>query len=290
MDKDIGNLSKAKAINQIDYENAKKVFHSGDLYHSLGLTRETIRHYEKIGILKPNQNQENKYREFNTYDFTRLLAVDFFKKRGLTLKEILQIINGLSLSELYEVLEQKKRELERKIKEEQWILKMLDDTSNFHLEFENSLNQFSIRKGPVFEILGEFSAATAFEEYRENALDHIDQNAEDLLSRMIRAITFDRSGYKGTKMYIAKRIETDHKAGNRMLLDIGDCMYVVTESGRANDADDSMIGDIHERGYLWADKHNVQLKGVVYIQMRLVAFQNQKERLFFEAWAPIKAC
>lgn len=289
MGNDTDNASKAKAINQTDNDNAKKVYYSGDLYNSLGLTRETIRHYEKIGILKPNLNKENNYREFNTYDFTRLLAVDFYKKRGLTLGEIRQIIEGLSLSEMYEVLERKKAEIESKIKDEQRILKMLQDTSDFQLELENSLNHFSIRKGPIYEIVGELSAVTAFEEYRENALGHIDQNAEDLFGKMLREITFDRTGYKGTKMYIANKIEKDRIAGNCGQLDIGSCMYVVTESGRLNDADDNMIGDIHERGCLWAEAHNVKLKGVVYIQIRLMAFENQKERMFFEAWAPIEA-
>lgn len=289
MRKDTDNASKAKAINRIDNENAKKVFYSGDLYNSLGLTRETIRHYEKIGILTPNQNKENNYREFNTYDFTRLLAVDFYKKRGLTLGEIRRIIEGLSLSQMHEVLERKKAEIENKIMDEQRILKMIQDTSDFHFELENSLNHFSIRKGPVYEIVGELSAVTAFEEYRENALGHIDPNAEDLFGKMLREITFDRTGYKGTKMYIANKIEKEHKAGNCRQLDTGNCMYTVTESGRLNDADDSMIGEIHERGCLWADAHNVKLKGAVYIQIRLVAFQNQKERLFFEAWAPIEA-
>jgi DNA-binding transcriptional MerR regulator len=282
-----GNFSKAQEINQTDHENAKKVFHSGDLYNSLGLTRETIRHYERIGLIKPQQNKENNYREFNTYDFTRLLTIDFYKKRGLTLSEIHQIMEGLSLSEIYGVLERKKADIERKINEEQRILKMLQETNDFHTYFENSLNHFSIRKAPVYEILGELSAITAFEEYPEKALGVIDQNAGDLFGKMLREITFDRSGYTGTKMYIADKLASHRKARSR-LLDIGSCMYTVTESGRFNDADDTMIGEIHERGYRWADAHNVTLKGVVYINIGFVAFQDQKERLFFEAWAPIE--
>ncbi|SHH73187.1 DNA-binding transcriptional regulator, MerR family [Sporobacter termitidis DSM 10068] len=288
MENDAGNnLLKAKGINRLDHENAKKVFRAGDLYNSLGLTRETIRHYEKIGLLKPRQNKDNNYREFSTYDFTRLLIVDFYKKRGLTLSEIHQIIEGLSLSEIYGVLERKRVEIENKLREEQRILKMLQETSDFHAEFESSLNVFSIRKAPVYEILGELSAITAFEEYPEKALGIMDQNAEDLFGKMLREITFDRTGYTGTKMYIVNKLAPERKAPPG-LLDIGSCMYTVTESGRFNDADDAMIGEIHERGYRWADAHNVKLKGVVYINIALVAFQDQKERLFFEAWAPIE--
>lgn len=279
-------IQKAKDINQIDYDNSKKVYHSGDLYSSLGLTRETVRHYEKMGLLKPRQNNENNYREFDTYDFTRLLVIDFYKKRGLTLGEIRQILDGLPLPKIYNILERKKAEIENRIREEQLALKMLQETSDFHALFQSSLHQFSIRKGPVYEILEELSAVTAFEEYPEKALGVIDHNSEDFFGKMLREITFDRSGYTGSKMYIANKVAAENSSGSRVL-DIGKSMYIVTESGRFNDADDSMIGQMHELGYQWADAHNIKLKGSLYIKISMAAFQDQKERMFFEAWAPI---
>ena len=49
-----------------------------------GLPRETLRYYEEIGLIKPKRGQYSRYREFDLFDMSRLMAIDFYKKRGFS--------------------------------------------------------------------------------------------------------------------------------------------------------------------------------------------------------------
>lgn len=46
------------------------------------IKRETLRYYEKIGLIEPKRQIENSYRKFDRYDITNILEIDFLKKRG----------------------------------------------------------------------------------------------------------------------------------------------------------------------------------------------------------------
>lgn len=73
---------------EIDKEDLSTIYHTSDVFHDLGLTRETLRYYEKIGLIKPKRRQESQYREFDFYDMSHLMAIDFYKKRGFSSLEI----------------------------------------------------------------------------------------------------------------------------------------------------------------------------------------------------------
>ena len=54
------------------------------MFRHLGFTRETLRYYEEIGLLSPKRSQGSQYREFDLYDMSRLMSIDFYKKRGFS--------------------------------------------------------------------------------------------------------------------------------------------------------------------------------------------------------------
>lgn len=56
------------------------------------LSKDTIRYYIKIDLLKPKRDPDNGYKLFNEKDVTRLRFICKAKYLGFTLKEIKQII------------------------------------------------------------------------------------------------------------------------------------------------------------------------------------------------------
>ena len=72
-----------QSINKLDSDNST-VYRAKDLYQNLGLTRETLRYYEEIGLIAPERNQSSQYREFTFEDVSRLMSIDFYKKRGFS--------------------------------------------------------------------------------------------------------------------------------------------------------------------------------------------------------------
>ncbi|HRH40826.1 MAG TPA: MerR family DNA-binding protein [Pyrinomonadaceae bacterium] len=60
----------------------------------------TVRHYTRIGLLKPGRNQENDYKIYQPCDETRLRFICAVKECGFSLPEIAQILDVAEKKEL----------------------------------------------------------------------------------------------------------------------------------------------------------------------------------------------
>lgn len=88
-----------------------------------GFSKDTIRYYEKIGLLELDKNKRgaNNYRRFGQKEIERLMQIKFLKQFGFTLREIKnlftllesKLINCASAAEL---ADQKIRAIEDEIK------------------------------------------------------------------------------------------------------------------------------------------------------------------------------
>jgi len=63
-----------------------------ELENQLGLSRANIRFYEKEGLLTP-ERKENGYREYSEADISILKKIIIFRKIGLSLPQIKEILN-----------------------------------------------------------------------------------------------------------------------------------------------------------------------------------------------------
>ena len=58
-----------------------------------GLSPETIRHYERLGILHPDRNEQTGYRYYSLRDICLLGKIQSFLQCGFSLKEIKRMID-----------------------------------------------------------------------------------------------------------------------------------------------------------------------------------------------------
>ncbi|MDD0851634.1 MerR family transcriptional regulator [Halobacteriovorax sp. GB3] len=102
-----------------------------ELEQKSGLTRDTIRYYEKINLLEPPLRTSNGYRDYNNQHLKDIKFIITSKKIGLTLEEIkLALDNMKRLGRLCEGvkedLKNKKMKLKDEIKEREFALKEID--------------------------------------------------------------------------------------------------------------------------------------------------------------------
>jgi len=64
----------------------------GELSRKTGLTRDSIRFYEKEGLLTPDQRTHSGYRDFTEAAVTRILAIRRARELGFTLPEIAELL------------------------------------------------------------------------------------------------------------------------------------------------------------------------------------------------------
>lgn len=272
-----------RKIDSMDSEN-DSVYHANDLYKNLGLTRETLRYYEEIGLIAPERNRSSQYREFTFEDVFRLMSIDFYKKRGFVPIEIKELMesgehNGIT------PLSRKISDIENNIRAQQRILKRLTETEAFCEYAILSPNVFSVKSLPLYLVMETFDAVTSLNDYKESVLAYMNLQEEDILSNLVRAVTFDQSGYKGTKMCIVKQAVRREQITGKLYLEYGKCLHTVLQ---ADSHDDSLMEKMFYAAYEWADEHKEDFKGVVYIFIRFVELSGQTERNFYEVFIPLK--
>lgn len=109
----------------------------GELSKKTGFSKDTIRWYEKIGLihLDTTSRSENNYRDYSPEVISRLLTIKQLKSFGFTLKDIAtllnlnekQLINCNTVSEIYL---NRLKAVEEKIQELQSIKSKLLEAGN----------------------------------------------------------------------------------------------------------------------------------------------------------------
>ncbi len=96
----------------------------GELSSKTGLSRDTIRFYEKQGLISVARKERrfNNYKEYSEETLQRLLSVKLIKSFGFTLNEASDLLDMIEMNEatcdnVLEKIEAKVKLLDEKIKE-----------------------------------------------------------------------------------------------------------------------------------------------------------------------------
>ena len=100
-------------------------FSIGQVSKLFEISKDTLRHYDKIGILKPEVNETNGYRYYYEEDLEKLGLILETKYLGIPLSEIKETIESESLIQyknLVEKQEESDKETNRRIKDKRKTL------------------------------------------------------------------------------------------------------------------------------------------------------------------------
>ena len=64
----------------------------GEFAEQAGVTPRTIRYYEGLGLLGPNEREGHGFRYYTDIELTRLKKIDALKQLGLSLEEIGEVL------------------------------------------------------------------------------------------------------------------------------------------------------------------------------------------------------
>ena len=65
-----------------------------DVAAMTGVSVRTLHHYDQIGLLCPQRNDNNRYREYTDANLDKLQQIMFFKECGFSLKKIKDLLNS----------------------------------------------------------------------------------------------------------------------------------------------------------------------------------------------------
>ena len=79
----------------------------------LGISTDTIRYYEKEGVIYPKRISQNNYRDLDNKDVISLLACLYNRKIGYSMKESVEYVEGIPVSKVTDILNNKNHHLHR---------------------------------------------------------------------------------------------------------------------------------------------------------------------------------
>ncbi|PRS09713.1 BltR family transcriptional regulator [Bacillus atrophaeus] len=97
-------------------EDIKKYFTTGEFAKLCHVKKQTLFHYDEIGLLSPEIKKENGYRYYSYNQFELFQVIGLFKEVGVPLKRIKQLLKDKTPEDIVALLKEKSFEIENKIK------------------------------------------------------------------------------------------------------------------------------------------------------------------------------
>ncbi|EQF24880.1 merR regulatory family protein [Clostridioides difficile CD160] len=114
----------------------------------VGMTSETLRHYDRIGIVKPcHRDESSGYRYYSEQELVKLQTIELLKSMDFTLTEIGDILQLDNLHKVIKALKQAEENANKKIAYLQYAKEKI---KRAYTDYENKLNNINTKKDDFF--------------------------------------------------------------------------------------------------------------------------------------------
>ncbi|MDL2323668.1 MerR family transcriptional regulator [Ruminococcaceae bacterium OttesenSCG-928-A16] len=134
----------------------KNTFLIGEVSKLVGISTETLRFYEKEGLIIPQKSEANGYRYYTMQDINQLIDLVFFRDISLSIKEIKEIVKTRGNQDMRQFFTEKQRDVEKSIHNQTLLLYKLRAIEEAHQTIEAGLGVCSILPHPSFYVLSEY--------------------------------------------------------------------------------------------------------------------------------------
>ncbi|WP_416324634.1 MerR family transcriptional regulator [[Eubacterium] hominis] len=268
-------------IEALDQAHQQEMFAPKHLYQYLGLTRETLRYYEKIHLLQPDISPQSQYRSFSFDEILKLFYIEFYKKRAFTTAQIKDMMT-MDHTSLPTQLQKKKLEIKAEIQRLTEIEAELSKDEELWKQISTQLHQPQIVTFPLYESLHQISSFSSIKEY-DQVLKLVDENKE-LTSQLIREVSFDeKDGFQTSTVHVVRPCE--YKIPGRCYLNHGKSVHVLVE---CRDGDESVMERMFYLFSDWMKAHDLIPLGNVYIQSVFMMYDKGCFVNYCHSWVLIK--
>lgn len=95
----------------------KNYFSIGEISKMANVSVQTLRHYDKLDLLKPSLVKDNGYRYYSLEDFYKLDFIRFYRNLDMPLLDIKDImVRKFTINNIVDLLDKQQDELDKKIK------------------------------------------------------------------------------------------------------------------------------------------------------------------------------
>lgn len=232
----------------------KDTYRIGDIARFLGISTESIRFYEREGLVHPIKDETNGYRGYTAENIYELLDVIFYRKIDLHIEEIREILQSDGASQLRKFKARKELEIQHKIWQQKMLLTKLDLLEDTYQTIDNYLDRCAIRPLPSYIILREWLEGKTPEK-----ISQLDMSGEEFDFCSFGGVPEKRNGvwHISRRMILIKRklavsAGLAEKFSEKPVIESRRGGYFVFRSGEEHDlfnACDQLISWLTQEGY-----------------------------------------
>lgn len=136
-------------------DKKQSYFTAGEFAKLFNISKQTLLYYDKVNLLSPDYISENGYRYYSVQQYLDLEIIVNLRNLNIALADIKTLLDNRSKEQLKKIINNKRNECEQIIKENERIIRILDNiSSNMYLYDHVILNQplLSSRKARLIRI------------------------------------------------------------------------------------------------------------------------------------------
>lgn len=273
----------------------KTEYHVGELAKYFGVSNDTIRLYDNMGIISAKKNYENNYRVYSREDLICLDYVFRLRRMNFSLEEIRILLNESSIEHAEAVMQMQEKVLEDKIQELQNLKMMVKDYQKSFSKVIQSEGQISVKESPVLiykEV--ERSMIDTMEAFAELAQNRVTRftfvcDKDVFLSECFEEQIGNSPGRKNLFRYAITLVDNENfrkqpefPAHQLQVLPPRKCVHSIAKIYTHDD----YTGFTNVRRYIL--QHGLELEGDALFCG--VSFKNDSRRTvdYYEIWIPVK--
>lgn len=121
----------------------KNYFTTGEFAKLCGVSKNTLFHYDKMGIFTPEIKAENGYRYYSVMQYDVFIVINILKDLDMSLKEIKEYLDNKSPENLVRILREEDKLIDRRINELKRLRKLIRQ------KIEVTESSFNVETGKV---------------------------------------------------------------------------------------------------------------------------------------------
>lgn len=154
---------------------------TGQVSKLFGISKDTLRYYDNLGILKPDINKQNGYRCYSQKHLDQLNLILLTKDLDISLSDIKETIESEELCEYKELITKQEIMIEEKIEELKKKHAQLKNLNKIIKTIENYENEYDFNKISIYESTYKFYGVEIRKMLeKENSIKYVEYLDENL--------------------------------------------------------------------------------------------------------------
>ena len=276
----------------------KNEYKIGELAEYFGISRDTLRHYDKLGILSPPQNNDNGYRIYSRADLLCMIYIKDLREAGVSLKDIAKLMKDGSVEKAEAIMQVRQAQIKKEIEDLEYKYCVIEDYKLSYRNIISTLDEPKVVTSPqmIYLMISDYPESLML---ANKAFKSLDKSATPRLTFIHSKEHIDKSDYKdmffneshrdkmlkwALSMIDDKNFEERRSFDKYPFKLIRPCKAIHAFIETEVNNDYSAVFKLIE----YMKKNNYTLSGD--IMFRSVAFRNLSKQGadYYEVWMPIK--